>query len=398
MILRRIAGLRYAVDVDDGIGHQPPAGGAPQTSLAGRAFGLAIRRVKGARKQALRGVKRAQYLYRRIKTAEKSLYFRLRDSDTGRVLLRAASMARSPREIRHRTRVAAPYLAKLAGTSQPFIDPHTGYSLLSLDAGDLGHALSTCRQLFEFKQAGIDERLSGFEGWTRERREKFLAQKQSFLRYLLDDEDLRLHPEIVDLALSDRLLGPATRYLGVVPYLSRVDLMYSLPRGAGDNIASQLFHLDHEGVTQLKAFIHLFDVGDREGPFTFIPANATTRIVNDIRRLRKQRGASTDVEVRRYSDEEIAAVGGTKDIVTVKGPAGTGVAVDTSRCLHLGSRVDEGTFRLCLYIQYCTTHELTNVFEVGRFENDPVRHLAVKHSVEPGRALATDYTHKIMGG
>jgi hypothetical protein len=41
---------------------------------------------------------------------------------------------------------------------------------------------------------------------------------------------------------------------------------------------------------------------------------------------------------------------------------------------------------------------LTNVFEVTRFENDPVRHLAVKHSIEPGRALATDYTHKIMGG
>ena len=233
---------------------------------------------------------------------------------------------------------------------------------------------------------------------VRERREKFLAQKQSFLRYLLDDDDLRQHPEIVDFALSDGLLGAATRYLGMVPYLSRVDLMYSLPRGSGDNIASQLFHLDHEGVTQVKAFIHLFDVADREGPFTFIPADATTRIVNDIRRLRKQRGSRHDVELRRYSDEEIAAVGGTKDIVTVKGPTGTGVAVDTSRCLHLGSRVEEGAFRLCLYLQYCTTHELTNVYDVARFEADPVRYLAVKHSIEPGRALATDYTNKIMGG
>jgi len=388
--------MLYAVK--DRTGYGPPSGAVRPASLAGRAFGLAVRRVKGARKQALRGVKRAQYLYRRIKTAEKSLYFRLRDSDTGRVLLRAASMARSPREIRHRTRVAADYLAHITGKSQPLIDPGTGYSLLSLNTSDLGHALSTCRQLFEFKQGGIDERLSGFEGWSPERRAKFLAQKQSFLRYLLDDEDLRMHPEIVDLALSDGLLGAATRYLGMVPYLSRVDLMYSLPRGSGDNIASQLFHLDYEGVTQVKAFVHLFDVTDREGPFTFIPANATTRIVNDIRRLRKQRGSHHDVESRRYSDEEIAAVGGTKDIVTVKGPTGTGVAVDTSRCLHLGSRVDEGTFRLCLYIQYCTTHELTNVFEVARFEDDPVRHLALKHSIEPGRARATDYTHKIMGG
>lgn len=374
------------------------SGAAPPGSLAGRAFGLAIRRVKGARKQALRGVKRAQYLFRRFKTAEKSLYFRLRDSDTGRVLLRAASVARSPREMRHRSRVAAPYLARLDRTTQPFIDSRTGYRLLSLTTGELGQMLSTCRQLFEFKKEGVDERLAGFETWSAERREKFRAQKQSFLRYLLDDEDLRQHPEIVDFALRDDLLGAATRYLGMVPYLSRVDLMYSLPRGSGDNIASQLFHLDHEGVTQVKAFIHLFDVGDREGPFTFIPADATTRIVNDIRHLRKRSGSHHDVELRRYSDEEIAAVGGTKDIVTVKGPTGAGVAVDTSRCLHLGSRVDEGTFRLCLYLQYCTTHELTNVYDVARFENDPVRYLAVKHSIEPGRARATDYTSKIMGG
>jgi hypothetical protein len=385
--------------VSDGTRFDTPSGATPRASLAGRAFGLAMRRVKGARKRALRGVKRAQYLFRRFKTAEKSLYFRLRDSDTGRVLLRAASMARSPREIRHRTRAAAPYLAQLDQTTQPFIDPRTGYSLLSLSTkGELGNVLATSRQLFEFKKEDIDERLSGFEHWTAERREKFLAQKRSFLRYLLDDDDLRQHPEIVDFALSDDLLGAATRYLGMVPYLSRVDLMYSLPRGSGDNIASQLFHLDHEGVTQLKAFIHLFDVGEHEGPFTFIPADATMRIVNDVRRLRKQRGSHHDVELRRYSDEEINAVGGTKDIVTVKGPTGTGVAVDTSRCLHLGSRVDEGSFRLCLYLQYCTTHELTNVYDAARFADDPVRYLAVKHSTEPGRARATDYTHQIMGG
>ena len=376
-----------------------PAVAVPSRTLAGRAVGLALRRVKGVRKQALRGAKRAQYLYRKLKTVEKNLYFRLRDSDAGRVLLRAASMARSPRETRQRIRAAAQYVARLDSATQPVIDSRTGYSLLSFSAtGELRDALFTCRQLFEFKKEDVDERLSGFETWSQERREKFLARKQSFLRYLLDDEDLRQHPEIADLALSDPLLGAATRYLGMVPYLSRVDLMYSLPRGAGDNIASQLFHLDYEGVTQLKVFIHLFDVGDAEGPFTFIPADATARIVNDVRRLRKRHRSHHDVESRRYSDEEIAAVGGTRDIVTVKGPVGTGVAVDTSRCLHLGSRVEDGAFRLCLYLQYCTTHELTNVYDVARYENDPARHLAVKHSIEPGRARATDYTHKIMGG
>jgi hypothetical protein len=367
--------------------------------LPGRAVRKAVRRVKGLRKQALRGVKLAQYLLRRVRAGQKSLYFRLRDSEAGRAVLNAASRARSPREIGQRRQVATPYLAQLNPSKGPAIDRERGYGLISLDpGGEFGLVLATCRRLFERKKAEIDEHLAGFESWSPERQGKYLSRKQSFLRYLLDDEDLRSHPEVVEFALSDAALGAATRYLGMVPFLSRVDLMYSLPRGTDDNIASQLFHLDHEGVTQIKLFIHLFDVNEPEGPFTFIPADATSRIVNQIRTLRSQRGSGHDVESRRYSDEEIAAVGGNDAIVTVKGRAGTGVAVDTSRCLHLGSRVEPGTFRLCLYLQYCTTRELTNVFDVNRYRNDPVRYLAVKHSIEPGRARATDYTHEIMAG
>jgi hypothetical protein len=367
-----------------------------QGSLAGRAYGLILRRVKTARKQSKRGVKLAQNMLRRVRQAEKSLFFRLRDSETGRKLLKAAGLAGSPRDIHHRARTAAPYIARL-GNSGAAIDPAKGYCLLSPDSlGECGQVLDACRQLFAAKKAEIDAQLTGFDGWTPEQQQKFLTRKQSFLRYLLDDDDLRRHPELVSFALSDAMLGSATRYLGMVPYLTRIDLMYSLPRtGGGKNIESQLFHLDHEGLTQIKHFIHVFDVGEHEGPFTFIPADATARIVRDVRALRRGQRSGQDIELRRYSDEEIAAVGGTDDIVTVTGPVGAGVAVDTSRCLHLGSRVDPGSFRLCLYTQYCTTHEITNVYDVDRFRDDPIKYLAVKDSVIPGRPRATAYYDEI---
>jgi hypothetical protein len=365
-------------------------------SLAGRAYGLILRRVKTARKQSKRGVKLAQHVFGRLRQAEKSLYFRLRDSDTGRRLLKAAGLAGSRRDMSLRTKAAAPYVARLGSEGAP-IDPGKGYCLLSPEAlGDFGEVLASCRQLFASKKRDIDAQLTGFAGWTPEQQQKFSTRKQSFLRYLLDDDDLRRHPELVNFALSDAMLGAATRYLGMVPHLSRIDLMYSLPRaGGGKNIESQLFHLDHEGLTQIKHFIHVFDVGEHEGPFTFIPADATARIVRDVRALRRRQKSGQDIEVRRYSDAEIAAVGGTSDIITVTGPVGAGVAVDTSRCLHLGSRVDPGSFRLCLYIQYCTTHEITNVYDVDRFRDDPVKYLAVKDSVMPGRARATAYYDEI---
>jgi hypothetical protein len=363
-------------------------------SLAGRAYGLILRRVKTVRKQSKRGVKLAQHALRRVRQAEKSLYFRLRDSETGRKLLRAAGLAGSRQDLRLRTQAAAPYVARL-GSHGAAIDPEKGYSLLSPDAhGDFSRVLASCRQIFAARKAEIDAELTGFDGWTPEEQQKFATRKQSFLRYLLNDDDLVRHPELADFALSDAMLGAATRYLGMVPHLARIDLMYSLPR-AGKNIESQLFHLDHEGLTQIKHFIHLFDVGEHEGPFTFIPADATTRIVRDVRALRRRQKSGQDIELRRYSDDEIAAVGGAGDIITVTGPVGAGVAVDTSRCLHLGSRVDPGSFRLCLYMQYCTTHEITNVFDVDRFKADAIKYLAVKDSVLPGRAKATAYYEEI---
>lgn len=371
-------------------------GSAKASHLPGWAYRQTVRQLKSARKKALRGVKLARYALGRLRSAEKSLYFRLRDSERGRMLLKTADLARASRDVRERRQAAGPYVAALRAA---VIDPDKGYGLVSFDpsAGFSG-ALAASRRLFEAKQRAIEEQLAGFDSWSPEKQEKFRSQKQSFLRYLLDDQDLRRNPELLEFALGDALLGPATRYLGMVPYFTRLDLMYSLPRGNEENIASQLFHLDHEGLTQLKFFVHLFDVGDAEGPFTFIPADESARIIRDVRRLRRQRGQTRDVEARRYLDEEIVAVGGSEAVVTVKGPTGTGVAVDTSRCLHLGSRVDPGTFRLCLYLQYCTTREVTNVFEAERFRHDPVRYLAVEHSVEPGRERASDYTHRMVAG
>jgi hypothetical protein len=351
------------------------------------------RTLKRARKQAQRGAKFARYVAGRVRSAEKSLYFHLRDTRAGQVLLRAAAFAGGGRDLRGRKRAAAAYVRDTSGAR---IDSATGWAPVSFDpAGpEFSGVLATSRRLFEIKQAKIAEQMAGFEQWDAKKQAKFLTRKQSFYRHLLKDEDLRRNPDLVDFALSDRLLGPVTEYLGMVPYLTRVDLVYSVSRGTDEKIESQLFHLDHEGLRQVKYFIYVYDVDEPEGPFTFLPADTSFRVVNDVRTWRKHHGRG-DVESRRYLDEEVTAVDAARDIITVKGKAGEGVAVDTSRCLHLGSRVSPGAFRLVLYLQYCTTREITNVFDVDRFRDDPVKHLAVAHSIEPGRALADKYE---MGG
>jgi len=73
-------------------------------------------------------------------------------------------------------------------------------------------------------------------------------------------------------------------------------------------------------------------------------------------------------------------VNGFERAISVMGGPGSGVLVDTSRCLHFGSRVKPGTYRLCLYIQYCSSREHGNLFDVARYSTDPVRLLATVNS------------------
>ena len=328
--------------------------------------------------------KTARKSIRQAKEARKELYYRMRETSAGQPLLRAAEFARAPREIRHRQHLARMFNARVQRT---LMTPGKGYALLAPHyfAG-VDQVFATCERLFEIKQAKVAEQVADFASWPAPKQAKFLAAKNRFLRNLLSNDDLRRHPELVDFALSDAALGIVTNYLGTVPYLSRIDLLYSVPRAADDRIASQLFHVDPEGLTQVKFFVNVFETGDAEGPFTFIPAGDTARILKDIRALRKSQGKP---HVGRYTDEEIAAVGGTGAIIEVKGPRGSAVAIDTSRCLHLGSRVRPGSFRLCIYLQYCTGQEPSNVFDIKRYRHDPVRYLAVKHST---KAAGTEVT------
>jgi hypothetical protein len=322
---------------------------------------------------------------------QKALYYKIRDGGPT-VLLKLAALFRDPLETRRRRSLARQYIAQL-----PFpavrMDSKKGYGRIEPTYfTNFDHIAAACERLFDIKRAKVEQEVAGMSSWAQRKRDKYQSAKRKFLRNLLSNDDLRRNPELVDFALEDATFGLATQYLGTLPYLNRVDLLYSVPREADDRVASQLFHLDPEGLTQVKFFINVFDIGEAEGPFTFIPADATREILKEIRVLRRTQGKP---HVGRYSDEEIAAVGGRDAVIEIKGPRGAGVAIDTSRCLHLGSRVRPGAFRLCMYLQYCTTREATNAFDIKRFKRDPIRYLAVKHSARTAVSAEVTAPHQM---
>jgi hypothetical protein len=99
-----------------------------------------------------------------------------------------------------------------------------------------------------------------------------------------------------------------------------------------------------------------------------------------IKQTRSADAEDATLVMGRYLDDELARVGGLDKSISVMGKAGSAVLVDTSRCLHCGSRVKPGTYRLCLYVQYCSSREHGNLFDYNRHAADPVKYLATVNS------------------
>jgi hypothetical protein len=311
-----------------------------------------------------------------VTRARRHFLHRARYSSAGRAMLAVTEAVTSPRDAIQRRNAAVAYNRQHPSTK---LDRRDGYAILPPGSvANTDEIIALSLSLFEEKQRQLEAATGSSQ-----------SKKWAFLRSILTNQDLSRNPQLVDFALSDPLLSLVTNYLGTIPHLNRIDLLYSVNHGGEEAISSQIYHLDPEGTRQAKLFMNLREVGPDEGPFTFIPAAETARIVNAIK---KRRLADTELAAGRYSDEELEAVGGLDQAISVDGPKGSAALVDTSRCLHFGSRVKPGTYRLCLYIQYCTSREHGNLFDAARLGHDPVRYLALVNSARaPQGAVAAPH-------
>ncbi|WP_448585435.1 hypothetical protein [Thermaurantiacus sp.] len=145
------------------------------------------------------------------------------------------------------------------------------------------------------------------------------------------------HP-FVAFAASPPILRFASEALDrEIPILDDVLLTLSKPSPEPFEF-SQLWHRDHDDPRTLKIFVYLSDVtSEADGPFTFFPGPTSDRIGYSIRSHRPD-----DAILPRAGREPVAKLG----------RAGTCFAVETSRCLHMGSRVAQGHSRLLLTLSY----------------------------------------------
>jgi hypothetical protein len=204
-----------------------------------------------------------------------------------------------------------------------FIDKQTGYRFFGANTfPGIMDAVNVARELFEAKAMNLSN------------------AKKAFFFNVLEWPDLERYPQLLGLPNSGPFMEAATGYLQTMPDLSGIGLFYSPANTSTEK--SQQYHTDDIDTCQVKCFINVNDVGPDNGPFTFIPADVSEAVRAKLDH--HWRG-------RRLTDEEVLAHCKPEDVVSLIGPPGSCAFVDTSRCLHFGSRCRSG-YRLVIMCQY----------------------------------------------
>jgi hypothetical protein len=168
------------------------------------------------------------------------------------------------------------------------------------------------------------------------------------LRVLVKGEGFAKYPGIGRFVTSPPVLEAAAGYLGSASMLCTIGLLWSVKNDTV--VSSQKFHLDGEDATQLKLFLNVWDLDDAHGPLTFYPASSTERILQNA-----DRNVRLNAGIVGFEDSFVLPASDGRQPIRLVGSAGTGVFVDTSRCMHFGSRGNSKE-RLMLMVQFARSN------------------------------------------
>ncbi len=243
--------------------------------------------------------------------------------------LSAARIVRNPSQYFLRKRLAKEILAN--GHRRIQVAQKDGYHFFSRDdIPGIEEIVRYCTSIFEESRKNLP--LDYFQN----------NPKKNYFNVLLEGAEFCEHPELLQRVIARPILDVATSYLGAVPRLSGAMLVWSPENDSARS--SQLFHFDYEDLTQLKMFINIFDTAEDQGPLTFLPATISAQVQKSIGRI-----------LGRVSDERIYEAGGRNHALKLVGPSGSGAFLDTSHCLHYGSRFNKRD-RLILIVQFLKFH------------------------------------------
>jgi hypothetical protein len=164
--------------------------------------------------------------------------------------------------------------------------------------------------------------------------------EKPFLQDISPDDAIDRYPSLLDFITSSEVVAAAAPCFGYVPPLpgtlpEGVRLMESSttfdPQADGPWRESQLYHLDYHSSPTLYVIVALRDIGPDDGPLHFLGKAASRKVAEAF-----------DYGARgvpyRLADDQVYSVVDEREAHVFAVPAGTVLFLESSACMHFGSR------------------------------------------------------------
>ena len=137
----------------------------------------------------------------------------------------------------------------------------------------------------------------------------------------------------------------AKAYLGKKTHLRYADFWIS-KKTSVKPVGSQLFHLDHEAFNQLKFFIYINDIDEKNGCMSIVNKHISYE-------FQVKNNYKMDEKSKRIESDNVFS-----EIIKASGSKGTILCIDTSQCFHKGGLVTSGDSRYLAMFQYLPKNNL----------------------------------------
>ena len=169
------------------------------------------------------------------------------------------------------------------------------------------------------------------------------SNQSSHLKSIKISEIFDTNSNIFNFLTSDYLINIVSEYLGCVPILTYSSVWYS-KNDEIINDSSQEYHLDHEDYKQVKGFLYLEDIDEKNGAMNLFSKKNSNEVIRQI-------DYRTSPDKKRLKDEFFSKYENEK--IVCEGKKGTLYLVDTSNCFHCGARKSTKS-RLLMTFQFIT--------------------------------------------
>lgn len=173
-------------------------------------------------------------------------------------------------------------------------------------------------------------------------------------------------PNLLDIALDDRLVDVAVAYFNCLPLIPFVKVRKSFAHNLPP-VDTQLFHTDLNSYHIIKVIIYLNDVDADGGPFTYVRTSHSTA-------FRELFGKHQSSSSPRFSDEEIIEKYGLENVVECPCRAGDVIFCDTTG-FHKGKK-PTALDRNVIIINYCVHEESGFQYDKIKIKKDDFHKLS----------------------